>query len=112
MPRQSVRKAAAQTLRIAAGRRTTNDHVVTDGGGVPLATSLTGANVPDVTVLLPLVDITGPVGGERGRPRQWSNAFPRHRAFASEPHPHSAACAGAAPIATDWTRSPPTKWSH
>jgi transposase len=45
---------------------------VTDGGGVPLATILTGANEHDVTQLLPLIDripaLQTRAGGRRRRP--------------------------------------------
>lgn len=45
-------------------------HVITDGGGIRLAASLTGGNLHDVTQLLPLVDKIPPIKGIRGRPRQ------------------------------------------
>jgi transposase len=68
------------------GRPGVKHHVVTDGGGIPLAAGLTGANVPDVNELLPLVDSIGPVGGKPGRPRQRPGALYADRAFDSEPH--------------------------
>ena len=43
-------------------------HLITDAGGVPLATRLTGANRHDVTQLLPLVEAIPPIGGVRGAP--------------------------------------------
>ena len=45
-------------------------HLLTDGGGVPLAVSVTGAHRNDVTQLLPLVDGLEPVRGKVGRPRK------------------------------------------
>ncbi len=45
-------------------------HVLTDGNGIPLRVSLTGAHRNDVTQLLPLVDGLPPVRGKRGRPRR------------------------------------------
>src|SRR5580692_1011787 len=39
-------------------------HVVTDAQGVPLAVKVTGANVPDVNQLLPVVDQIPPVSGK------------------------------------------------
>jgi hypothetical protein len=45
-------------------------HVITDAGGIPLATALTGGNRHDVTQLLPLLDKVPPIRGIRGRPRQ------------------------------------------
>ena len=44
-------------------------HLLTDGTGVPLAVTLTGAQRNDVTQLLPLLDALGPVRGKVGRPR-------------------------------------------
>jgi transposase len=45
-------------------------HLLTDGSGVPLAVTLTGAQRNDVTQLLPLVDALEPVRGKVGRPRK------------------------------------------
>jgi transposase len=44
-------------------------HIIVDANGIPLAAIVTGANVPDVTQLLPLVDAIPPVGGLPGAPR-------------------------------------------
>jgi hypothetical protein len=44
--------------------------VICDGGGIPLAATLTGGNRHDVTQLLPLIEAVPPVRGRRGRPRQ------------------------------------------
>ena len=41
-------------------------HVITDGGGIPLATTLTGANAADVGQLIPLVDAIPPIRGKPG----------------------------------------------
>lgn len=61
-------------------------HLVTDAGGIPLATSLTGANRHDVTQLIPLVDDIGPVAGKPGRPRQRPDSIYADRAYDSNPH--------------------------
>jgi hypothetical protein len=45
-------------------------HVLTDGGGIPLAVLLTGGNRNDVTGLEPLLDGVPNVRGRRGRPRR------------------------------------------
>ncbi|MEV4067390.1 IS5 family transposase [Nonomuraea dietziae] len=45
-------------------------HVITDGGGIPLAVSLTGGNRNDVTQLMPLIKAIPPVRGRVGRPRK------------------------------------------
>jgi len=42
--------------------------VVTDGGGVPLATVVTGANRHDLTQLLPLIEAIPKIKGEVGAP--------------------------------------------
>jgi transposase len=61
-------------------------HVLTDGQGIPLAMTLTGANRHDVTQLLPLVDAVPPVRGKRGRPRRRPEKLQGDRAYDSEPH--------------------------
>ncbi|WP_154697865.1 IS5 family transposase [Lentzea guizhouensis] len=45
-------------------------HVLTDGGGIPLAVLLTGDNRNDVTGLEPLLDAVPNVRGKRDRPRR------------------------------------------
>jgi transposase len=51
------------------GKSGSKHHVVVDGGGVPLAATTTGGNVPDVQELETVVDAIPPVRGRRGRPR-------------------------------------------
>jgi transposase len=61
-------------------------HVVTDAQGVPLAVIVTGANVPDVKQLVPVVDQIPPVSGKVGHPRQRPEKLYADRAYDSEPH--------------------------
>ncbi|WP_406695217.1 IS5 family transposase [Singulisphaera sp. Ch08] len=61
-------------------------HVITDGGGIPLAAILTGANAPDVTQLEALVDAIPSVRGKPGRPRRRPRALYADRAYDSAPH--------------------------
>jgi len=44
-------------------------HLVVDGGGIPLAVSLTGGNRNNVTQLIPLLEKIPSVAGLVGRPR-------------------------------------------
>lgn len=60
-------------------------HVMTDGGGVPLAVELSGANRPDITQLLSLVVHVPPVRGKPGRPRSRPDELYADRAYDSEP---------------------------
>ena len=60
--------------------------MITDGEGVPLAARVTGANVHDVTQLMPLVEAIPPVRGRRGRPRRRPEEVIGDRAYDSEPH--------------------------
>jgi IS5 family transposase len=60
--------------------------VITEGGGIPLATGLTAGNTHDVTQLLPLVEAIPPVRGRRGRPRQRPDALYADRAYDSAKH--------------------------
>ncbi len=50
------------------GRRGSKHHLLVDGGGIPLAWTLTGGNRNDVTQLLELLDRVPPVRGRVGRP--------------------------------------------
>lgn len=52
------------------GRRGTKHHLLVDGGGVPLAWTVTGGNRNDVTQLLDLLDRVPAVRGRVGRPRR------------------------------------------
>jgi transposase len=52
------------------GRRGSKHHLLVDGGGIPLAWTLTGGNRNDVTQLLELLDRVPPVRGRVGRPRR------------------------------------------
>lgn len=60
--------------------------MVTDGNGIPLAVTLTGANAHDVTQMMPLVEAIPPVRGHRGRPRRRPHYVIADRAYDSEPH--------------------------
>ena len=51
------------------GRAGTKRHQAVDKNGLPLATGLSGANVPDGQKLLAVVDAIPFVRGKRGRPR-------------------------------------------
>jgi transposase len=61
-------------------------HVITDANGIPLATTLTGANAHDSTQLMPLVNAIPPVQGKRGRPRRRPKRVQGDRAYDSQPH--------------------------
>jgi transposase len=51
-----------------------------------LATLVTGANVHDVTQLIPLVDAIPPIGGKPGRPRRRPKRVQGDRGYDSEAH--------------------------
>lgn len=53
------------------GKPGSKHHIITDARGTPLASPmLTASNVPDVIMLLPIVDHITPVKGRSGRPRR------------------------------------------
>ena len=52
------------------GKAGTKRHQAVDRNGLPLATVLSGANVPDGKRLLKTLDAIPPVRGKRGRPRR------------------------------------------
>jgi transposase len=60
--------------------------LVTDANGIPLATTVTGANRHDVTQLLPLIDAIPPVRGKPGRPRKRPKRAQGDRAYHSQRH--------------------------
>jgi transposase len=76
----------------------TKHHALTDGVGVPLATTVTGANTHDVTELLPLVDAIPPVTGKPGSPRSRPDAVLADRAYDSEPHREASRQRGIEPM--------------
>ena len=51
------------------GRPGTKRHLLTDAAGLPLAVSITGANVHDCKLIEELLDSVPVVKGRRGRPR-------------------------------------------
>ena len=59
--------------------------MLTDANGIPLATTLTGANTHDVTQLIPLVDAIPKIRGKRGQRRR-PQRVQGDRAYDSEPH--------------------------
>jgi transposase len=89
MPRPSGPSGAGEkTGPSPADRRKpgSEHHVVTDGGGVPSAALLTGANRHDVTQVVPLIEAIPPVRGRVGRPRQRPRRPYGDRAYDSDPH--------------------------
>jgi transposase len=60
--------------------------VITEAGGIPLATILTGANRHDVTQLIPLADAIPPIRGKPGHPISRPDSLYADRAYHSKPH--------------------------
>jgi transposase len=61
-------------------------HVLTDGNGIPLAASVTAANVNDIEELAPLFNAIPPVAGKPGHPRSRPDAVLGDRGYDSERH--------------------------
>ena len=61
-------------------------HVLVDATGIPLALQVTGANIHDVTQVIPLVDGVPKVRGKKGRPRQRPDRVQGDRGYDSESH--------------------------
>jgi DNA-binding NarL/FixJ family response regulator len=72
--------------------------VITDGGGVPLAVTLTGANRNDVTQLMPLLDAVPSVRGRRGRPRRRPDRLYADRAYDHDKYRKQACAKGIRPF--------------
>jgi transposase len=67
------------------GRPGVKHHVLVDAQGIPLAGEVTGANVPEIKELVPLVDHCGPLD-ETGEPQRRPEEVYGDRAYDSEPH--------------------------
>ena len=66
------------------GKSGSKHHIITDAKGTPLASPmLTASNVPDVVMLLPIVNHITPVKGRRGRPRQRPNKVHADKGYSS-----------------------------
>ena len=61
-------------------------HAVVDAHGIPLATTVSAANAPDVTQLQEVVDAIPEVRGKPGRPRQRPEELLGDGAYDSDPH--------------------------
>jgi transposase len=61
-------------------------HVITDANGIPLASSVTAANVNDISELAPLFNAIPEVAGKVGPPRKKPDALQGDLAYDSEPH--------------------------
>jgi len=60
-------------------------HVLTDAQGIPLSTTVTAANVPDVTQVFQVLTNMPPVGGKPGPKRQKPERLQGDRGYDSEP---------------------------
>ncbi|WP_373276211.1 IS5 family transposase [Actinopolyspora erythraea] len=85
-----VEKEGTATGPSLVDRGTTGSkhHLITDGGGIPLATLLTGGNRHDITPLLPLVEKVPPVRGRRGRPRHKPEVLVADRSYDHDTYRH------------------------
>ena len=73
-------------------------HVMTDASGIPLASSVTAANVNDISQLAPLFNAIPPVAGKVGRPRKKPDAVQGDPAYDSEPHRQGLQQLGVEPV--------------
>jgi transposase len=68
------------------GKPGTKHHLITDANGIPLAGSVTAANVNDVTEFAPLFNKLPEVAGKAGHPRRKPAALQGDLGYDSEPH--------------------------
>jgi transposase len=100
-------------------------HVITDANGIPLASSVTAANVNDVTEFAPLFHKIPPVAGKVGHPRKKPDAMQGDLAYDSEPHRQGLREIGVEPVlpekevddqsglgATRWPVERTLSWAH
>jgi transposase len=76
----------------------TKHHVITDAHGLPLASSVTAANVNDITRLGPLYNAIPPVAGQVGHPKKKPDALQGDLADDSEPHRQGLRDLGVEPV--------------
>jgi transposase len=67
------------------GKSGSKHHVMTDAQGVPLAATVTAANVNEVTQVFPVLTAIPPVGGKPGPKRRKPKRLQGDRGFDSEP---------------------------
>ena len=67
------------------GKLGTKHNVLTEAQGIPVATTVTGANAADVSQLLPLVDAIPDLSAGSDKPTQPEELY-ADRAYDSEPH--------------------------
>lgn len=60
-------------------------HLMTEAQGIPLAATVTAANVPDVTQMFSVLTTMPPVGGKSGPPREKPDRLQGDRGYDSEP---------------------------
>jgi len=100
-------------------------HVITDAHGLPLASSVTAANVNDITEMAPLFNAIPPVAGKVGHPKKKPDALQGDLAYDSEPHRQGLRAMGIEPIlpekeiddqsglgATRWPVERTLSWLH
>jgi transposase len=103
----------------------TKHHIITDANGIPLACSVTAANVNDVSEFAPLFNKIPPVAGKVGHPRKRPDALQGDLAYDSEPHRQGLREMGVEPIlpekgiddpsglgATRWPVERTLSWAH
>jgi transposase len=71
------------TDRAKAG---TKHHLITEAQGIPLVALVTGANIADISQLLPLVDALPSLRGQRGRPGRRPKQVLADRGYDSNAH--------------------------
>ena len=67
------------------GKSGSKHHVMTDAQGIPLAATVTAANVNEVTQVFPVLTAMPPVGGKPGPKRQKPDRLQGDRAYDSDP---------------------------
>ena len=76
------------------GKPGSKHHLITDAGGIPLASAVTAANVNDISQLAPLFNALAAVAGKVGPPRTKPDAVQGDLAYDSESHRQGFAGAG------------------
>ncbi|MFD7657885.1 IS5 family transposase [Actinosynnema sp. NPDC059797] len=94
---RTARRGKSGPSPVDRARPGSKHHVLTDGGGIPLAVLLTGGNRNDVIGLEPLLDAVPNVRGRRGRPRRRPRTLYADRAYDHDKYRRRLRARGIAP---------------
>nr|WP_296067991.1 IS5 family transposase [uncultured Actinoplanes sp.] len=80
------------------GKPGSKHHLICDGNGTPIYVLTSGANVPDISRAIDLLDGYPPIAGRRGRPHRRFDALLADKGYDSEAFRHACRQRGTQPV--------------